>query len=138
MDVITTVPNVSYKVYTTKGEVLDVHNPSGLPEPTLIDHIEEPYIQAQIITKADFLGNVIKLCIDKRGTLRNQTFVTQDRVELTFEMPLSEIVFDFYDKLKSISRGYARLTITRRATSRVNWLSSTFCSTGSRWMRFLR
>ena len=107
MDVITTVPNVSFKVHTTKGEVIDVHNPSGLPDPTLIDQIEEPYIMAQIITKTEFLGNVIKLCIDKRGTLINQNFITQDRVEINFDMPLSEIVFDFYDKLKSISRGYA-------------------------------
>ena len=107
MDVITTVPNVSYKVHTTKGEVFDVHNPSGLPEPTLIDYIEEPYIQAQIITKSEYLGAVIKLCIDKRGTLKNQSFITTDRVEITFDMPLAEIVFDFYDKLKSISRGYA-------------------------------
>ena len=107
MDVITTVPNVSYKVFTTKGEELDVHNPSGLPEPTLIDHIEEPYIHAQIITKSDYLGAVMKLCIDKRGVLKNQVFITTDRVEVNFEMPLAEIVFDFYDKLKSISRGYA-------------------------------
>ena len=107
MDVITTVPNVSYKVYTTKDEVLDVHNPSGLPDPTYIDHIEEPYILAQIITKTEFLGNVIKLCIDKRGVLKKQNFITQDRVEVNFDMPLAEIVFDFYDKLKSISRGYA-------------------------------
>ncbi|MCD8185018.1 MAG: translation elongation factor 4 [Rikenellaceae bacterium] len=107
MDVITTVPNVSYKVYTTKGEVLDVHNPSGLPEPTLIDHIEEPYINAQIITKSEYLGAIIKLCIDRRGTMKNQVFLTTDRMEINFEMPLAEIVFDFYDKLKSISRGYA-------------------------------
>ncbi len=107
MDVITTVPNVSYKVHTTKGEVVDVHNPSGLPEPTLISHIDEPYILAQIITKTEYLGNVMKLCIDKRGILKNQVFITQDRVEVNFDMPLSEIVFDFYDKLKSISRGYA-------------------------------
>lgn len=107
MDVITTVPNVSYKVHTTKGDMIDVHNPSGLPEPTIIDYIEEPYILAQIITKTDYLGNVIKLCIDKRGTMTSQNFITTDRVEINFEMPLSEIVFDFYDKLKSISRGYA-------------------------------
>ena len=107
MDVITTVPNVSFKVTTTKGAVLDVHNPSGLPEPTLIAKIEEPYILAQIITKTEYLGNVMKLCIDKRGILKNQVFITQDRVEINFDMPLSEIVFDFYDKLKSISRGYA-------------------------------
>lgn len=107
MDVITTVPNVSYKVFTTKGEVMDVHNPSGLPEPNYIEHIEEPYIQAQVISKSEYVGAIMKLCIDKRGTLKNQVYLTSDRVELTFEMPLSEIVFDFYDKLKSISRGYA-------------------------------
>ena len=107
MDVITTVPNVSYKITTTKGEEIDVHNPSGLPEPNYIARIEEPYILAQIITHTDYIGNVIKLCIDKRGVLKNQTFITQDRVEINFDMPLSEIVFDFYDKLKSISRGYA-------------------------------
>ncbi len=107
MDVITTVPNVSYRITTTSGDELEVHNPSGLPEITKVSKIEEPYILAQIITKADYLGNVIKLCIDKRGVMKNQTFITQDRVEINFEMPLSEIVFDFYDKLKSISRGYA-------------------------------
>ena len=107
MDVITTVPNVSYKVYTTQGECLDVHNPSGLPPATLIDRIEEPYIRAQVISKADFFGPIMKLCLDKRGVLINQHYMTADRVELTYEMPLSEIVFDFYDKLKSISKGYA-------------------------------
>lgn len=107
MDVITTVPNVSFKVYTTKDEVIDVHNPSGLPSQTIIGHIEEPTINAQIITKSEYLGAVMKLCIDKRGVLKNQVFLTSDRVELTFTMPLSDIVFDFYDKLKSISRGYA-------------------------------
>ena len=109
MDVITTVPNVSYKVYTTKGETVEIHNPSGLPAPTLIDYIEEPTIKAQIITNSDSLGAVMKLCIDKRGELKNQVFLTTNRIELTFSMPLSEIVFDFYDKLKSISRGYASL-----------------------------
>ncbi|PIE88728.1 MAG: elongation factor 4 [Bacteroidetes bacterium] len=107
MDVITTVPNVSYKAYTTKGEVLDVHNPSGLPDSNHLDHIEEPYIRAQIISQADYVGSVMKLCIDKRGTLSNQVYLTDDRVEITFNMPLGEIVFDFYDKLKSISKGYA-------------------------------
>ena len=107
MDVITTVPNVSYKVYTTQGEVLDVHNPSGLPAPTLIDHIEEPYIRAQIISKSEFFGPIMKLCLDKRGILVSQHYITADRVELNYDMPLSEIVFDFYDKLKSISKGYA-------------------------------
>ena len=109
MDVITTVPNVSYRVYTTHKEMIEVHNPSGLPEPTLVERIEEPTIAAQIITNTDSLGVVVKLCIDKRGTLRNQVFLTANRVELSFDMPLSEIVFDFYDRLKSISRGYASL-----------------------------
>ena len=107
MDVITTVPNVSYKVYTTKGEVVDVHNPSGLPPQSVIDHIEEPFIRAQIISKADFYGPIMKLCMDKRGTLIGQHYITADRVELNYDLPLSEVVFDFYDKLKSISKGYA-------------------------------
>ena len=107
MDVITTVPNVSFKVITTRGEEVDVHNPSGLPAVNYIDRIEEPYIIAQVITKSDYTGTIMKLCIDKRGTMKNQIYLTKDRVELTFEMPLSEIVFDFYDKLKSISKGYA-------------------------------
>jgi GTP-binding protein LepA len=107
MNVITTVPNVSFVVFTTKGERIDVHNPSGMPAPNYIEHIEEPYIKATIISKSEFLGGVIKLCIDKRGTLLNQIYLTSDRIELSFELPLSEIVFDFYDKLKSISKGYA-------------------------------
>ena len=107
MDVITTVPNVQYKVHLTNGEVLDVYNPSGLPEPNYIDFVEEPYITAQIITKADYIGSIIKLCIDKRGILKNQVYLTTDRIEITFELPLGEVVFDFYDKLKSISKGYA-------------------------------
>jgi GTP-binding protein LepA len=107
MDVITTVPNVSFNVYTTQDEMVTVHNPSGLPAPTLIDHVEEPYIKAQVITKTDYLGVVMKLCLDKRGILKNQHFISPTRVELSLDMPLSEIVFDFYDKLKSISRGYA-------------------------------
>ena len=107
MDVITTVPNVSFKCYKTDGEMIEVHNPSGLPEVTKIDHIEEPYILAQIISKNEFTGPIMTLCIDRRGVLKNQVYLSTDRVELTFEMPLSEIVFDFYDKLKSISKGYA-------------------------------
>lgn len=107
MDVITTVPNVSYQVTNTRGEQFFIHNPSGMPEPNYIEVIEEPYIMAQIITKTEYLGNVMTLCIGKRGILLNQNFITTDRVEVNFEMPLSEIVFDFYDKLKSISRGYA-------------------------------
>ncbi|MBO7276574.1 MAG: elongation factor 4 [Bacteroidales bacterium] len=107
MDVITTVPNVNYKVYTTKGEVIDVYNPSGLPEPNYIDYIEEPYIHASIITKTEFIGPIMTLCIDKRGILKNQHYLSTDRVEITFELPLGEVVFDFYDKLKSISKGYA-------------------------------
>jgi len=107
MDVITTVPNVSFNVITTKGETVEVHNPSGLPAATGIDYIEEPYIHAQVISKADFVGPIMKLCLDNRGVLKNQVYLTSNRVELSFEMPLAEIVFDFYDKLKSISKGYA-------------------------------
>jgi len=107
MDVITTVPNVSFKVFTTRGEEIDVHNPSGLPPLNHIERIEEPYIIAQVITLSDYIGSIMKLCIDKRGILKNQVYLIKDRVELTFEMPLTEIVFDFYDKLKSISKGYA-------------------------------
>jgi GTP-binding protein LepA len=107
MDVITTVPNVSFKCYKTDGEMIEVHNPSGLPEVTKIHHIEEPYIIAQIISKNDFTGPIMTLCIERRGILKNQVYLSTDRVELTFQMPLSEIVFDFYDKLKSISKGYA-------------------------------
>lgn len=107
MAVISTVPNVSYVAYTKKGEVIEVHNPSDLPEPNYLDRIEEPYISAQIISKSEFVGSVMSLCIGKRGTLKNQHYLTSDRVELSFELPLGEIVFDFYDKLKSISKGYA-------------------------------
>ena len=107
MDVITTVPNVSFKAYLTDGSVVDVHNPSGMPDVTKLDHIDEPYILAQIISQNEYVGSIMTLCIERRGILKNQVYLTTDRVELTFEMPLSEIVFDFYDKLKSISRGYA-------------------------------
>lgn len=107
MSVITTVPNVLYKAYLTKGDVLDVHNPSELPGPNVLEHVEEPYIKAQIITKSEFIGPVMTLCINKRGIVTSQHFLTTDRIELVFEMPLGEIVFDFYDKLKSISKGYA-------------------------------
>ena len=107
MTVITTVPNVSYLAYTTKGEELAVNNPSDLPDPSKIDRVEEPYIKATIITKADFVGPVMSLCIQKRGMIVNQSYLTSDRVELVFEMPMGEIVFDFYDKLKTISKGYA-------------------------------
>ena len=107
MNVITTVPNVSYMVYNKQGEASEVHNPSGMPDPTFIDHIEEPYIRATIITQAAYIGPIITLCLDKRGELVKQTFITGNRVELLFDMPLGEIVIDFYDRLKSISRGYA-------------------------------
>ncbi|WP_343747277.1 translation elongation factor 4 [Fluviicola sp.] len=109
MTVITTVPNVSYFCYTTKepDKRFIVNNPSELPDPSTIDRIEEPYIKAQVITKSEYIGQIMTLCIEKRGELRNQVYLTQDRVELTFEMPLAEIVFDFYDRLKSVSRGYA-------------------------------
>lgn len=107
MNVITTVPNVSYIAHTKKGVELKVNNPSDLPEPTHLEYVEEPFIKAQIISKSEFIGAIMTLCMEKRGILKNQVYLTQDRVELTFEMPLAEIVFDFYDKLKTISRGYA-------------------------------
>ena len=107
MDVITTVPNVSYNVYTKRGEKIEVHNPSGLPDPASIDHIEEPYIRASIITQADYIGPIMTLCLGKRGELIKQDYISGNRLELTFDIPLGEIVIDFYDKLKSISKGYA-------------------------------
>lgn len=109
MTVITTVPSVQFHAYSTKGELLKVNAPSEMPEPNYIDRIEEPFIKAQIISKAEYVGPIITLCMDKRGVLKNQTYLTSDRVELSFEMPLAEIVFDFFDKLKTISRGYASL-----------------------------
>ena len=109
MTVITTVPNVSYHAYTHKNpdEILIVNNPTDLPEPSSLNRVEEPYIKATIITKSDFVGNVMSLCIEKRGIVTNQTYLTTERVELTFDMPLAEIVFDFYDRLKTVSKGYA-------------------------------
>jgi GTP-binding protein LepA len=107
MTVITTVPNVSYYAHTKKDEKIIVNNPSDLPDPSKLDYVEEPYIAAQIITKSEFVGAIMTLCIEKRGILKNQVYLTSDRVELQFEMPLGEIVFDFYDKLKTVSRGYA-------------------------------
>ena len=107
MDVITTVPNVSYMVYDKQGEVKEVHNPSGLPDATMIDHVEEPFIKASIITSSQFIGPIMKLCLDKRGELVSQNYVSGNRLELVFMIPLGEIVIDFYDKLKSISKGYA-------------------------------
>ena len=107
MTVITTVPNVNYTCYLTNGEVKEIHNPSELPEPNFIEKIEEPYIRAQVITKSEFIGSIMTLCIGKRGNIIGQHYLTTDRVELQFDMPLAEIVFDFYDKLKSISKGYA-------------------------------
>jgi GTP-binding protein LepA len=109
MSVITTVPNVSYHAYTKKNpdEIVLVNNPTDLPDPSVLDHVEEPFIKASIITKADYVGNVMSLCIEKRGQITNQTYLTPERVELSFDMPLAEIVFDFYDRLKSVSRGYA-------------------------------
>ncbi len=109
MTVITTVPSVQFHAYTTKNDLIKVNAPSEMPEPNYIDHIEEPFIKAQIISKAEYVGPIITLCMEKRGILKNQTYLTSDRVELSFEMPLAEIVFDFFDKLKTISRGYASL-----------------------------
>ncbi len=113
MTVITTVPNVSYLAFTTRGEELQVHNPSDLPDPSKLDFVEEPYIKANIITKSEFVGPVMSLCIQKRGTIVNQSYLTADRVELIFELPMGEIVFDFYDKLKTISKGYASFDYTQ-------------------------
>ena len=107
MDVITTVPNVSYKVYTKDGEMLEVHNPAGMPDITVIDHIEEPYIRASVITTSNFIGPIMTLCLGKRGELVKQEYISGDRMEILYDMPLGEIVIDFYDKLKSISKGYA-------------------------------
>ncbi len=114
MTVITTVPNVSYHAFTRKNPEIPivVNNPSDLPDPSSIDHVEEPYIKATIITKAEFVGNVMSLCIEKRGVITNQTYLTTERVELTFDMPLAEIVFDFYDRLKTVSKGYASFDYT--------------------------
>jgi GTP-binding protein LepA len=109
MTVITTVPNVSYHAFTRKNPdtIIPVNNPSDLPDPSFMERVEEPYIKASIITKADFVGNVMSLCIEKRGVITNQTYLTTERVELSFDMPLAEIVFDFYDRLKTVSKGYA-------------------------------
>jgi GTP-binding protein LepA len=107
MNVITTVPNVSYKVYTNKGDLIEVHNPSGLPDIMAIDRIEEPYIRASIITRTDYIGQIMTLCLGKRGELIKQNYISGNRMELIYDLPLGEIVFDFYDRLKSISKGYA-------------------------------
>lgn len=112
MTVITTVPNVSYRAFLTNGELIIVNNPSDLPDPSKLDHVEEPFIKAQLITKSDYVGQIMNLCIAKRGILKNQVYLTTDRVELIFEMPLGEVVFDFFDKLKTISRGYASFDYT--------------------------
>ena len=114
MTVITTVPNVSYQAFTNRApeEPILVNNPSDLPDPSTLNRVEEPYIKASIITKADFVGAVMSLCIEKRGQITNQTYLTQDRVELSFDMPLAEIVFDFYDRLKTVSKGYASFDYT--------------------------
>jgi len=107
MNVITTVPNVQYKIYTKKGEMIEIHNPSGMPDVTLIDKIEEPYIRASVITQSNFIGPIMQLCLGKRGELVKQEYISGNRIELIYDMPLGEIVFDFYDRLKSISKGYA-------------------------------
>ena len=107
VDVITTVPNVSYKVYDKKGQMTEVHNPSGLPDPTLIDRIEEPFIRSSVITSTNFIGPIMTLCLGKRGILIKQEYISGDRIEIIYDLPLGEIVIDFYDKLKSVSKGYA-------------------------------
>lgn len=127
MDVITTVPNVSYMVYDKHGNVKEVHNPSGLPDSTLIDHIEEPYIRASIITSSNFIGPIMKLCLDKRGELINQEYVSGNRVELHFMIPLGEIVIDFYDKLKVYQRVMRLLIIMLTASVLQNLPNLTYC-----------
>lgn len=107
MDVITTIPNVQYRIFTKQGEMLEVHNPSGMPDINYIDHIEEPYIRASVITRTDFIGPIMTLCLGKRGELVKQEYISSNRIEILYDMPMGEIVFDFYDKLKSISKGYA-------------------------------
>ena len=109
MEVITTVPNVSYRIYDKKGGMTEVHNPAGLPDITMIDHIEEPYNRSSIITQADYIGPIMTLCLGKRGELVKQEYISGNRMELTFDLPLGEIVIDFYDKLKSIRLSYPRL-----------------------------
>jgi GTP-binding protein LepA len=109
MTVITTVPSVQFRALLTSGEVVEINAPSEMPDPTRIETLEEPFIAAQIISKSEYVGPIISLCMDKRGIIKNQVYLTSDRVELSFDMPLSEIVFDFFDKLKTISRGYASL-----------------------------
>jgi GTP-binding protein LepA len=111
-EVITTIPNVSYYAYTKKGEKLSIHTPTDVPDPTILDRVEEPYIDAQIITKPEYIGAIMNLCLEKRGILMKQSYLTTERVELSFHLPLAEIVFDFYDRLKSISRGYASFDYT--------------------------
>jgi GTP-binding protein LepA len=113
MSILTTVPQVSYNAYLTNGEEVVINNPADMPDVQRIDRIEEPYIKAQVITKPEYIGNILTLCMDKRGILLNQNYLTEDRVEMHFEMPLAEIVFDFYDRLKSISRGYASFDYQR-------------------------
>ena len=120
MNVITTVPNVMYLAHTTRGETLEMHNPSGMPSPTVLDYIEEPYIKAQVITPTDYIGTIMTLCLGKRGTLLKQQYLTGSRIEINFEMPLSEIVFDFYDRLKSITKGYASFDYFQSGYRRAN------------------
>ena len=138
MNVITTVPNVSYHIFDKHGEMKEVHNPAGMPEATEIDHIEEPYIRASIITRTDYIGNIMTLCLGKRGELIKQEYVSGDRVELYYDMPLAEIVIDFYDKLKSLSKGYASFDTTPLSSVRQNLSSSTSCSTANLSTRFQR
>ena len=121
MNVITTVPNVSYHIYDKQGNMKEVHNPGGMPDPTMIDHIEEPYIKASIITTTDYIGPIMTLCLGKRGELIKQEYISGNRVEIYYNMPLGEIVIDFYDKLKSISKGYASFDIIRMVSVLRSW-----------------
>ena len=120
MNVITTVPNVSYNIYDKQGHMTEVHNPGSMPDPTLIDRIEEPYIRASVITTTDYIGPIMTLCLGKRGELVKQEYISGNRVEIYYDMPLGEIVIDFYDKLKSISKGYASFDYQTDSV-RPNW-----------------
>ena len=138
MDVITTIPNVQYKIYTKKGEVLEVHNPSGMPDVTLIDHIEEPYIRASIITRTDFIGPIMTLCLGKRGELVKQEYISSNRIELLYDMPMGEIVFDFTTNSNPFRKAMPPSTTISTDSVRRNWSNSTFCSTATRSMRCRR
>jgi GTP-binding protein LepA len=135
MTIINTVPNVEYFGFSKSGERIVVDNPAMMPDPGKIESVEEPYITAQIITPSEYIGNIMKLCMDRRGVYINTTYIDPTRADVHFELPLSEIIFDFYDKLKSVSRGYASFDYELLDYRDPTWSSSTSCSMPNRWMR---